>query len=64
MAKVITTQPPHLNPISVAYHEGPEAIGFGGRHWQRDIAQTVSADEWAFMQARADFNEFKFNEEQ
>lgn len=50
--------------ILVAYHDGPGEIGFGGRHWQRDVAQPVSADEWAAMRERADFNEFNFTEEQ
>lgn len=56
-----------LNPQSsllVAYHDGPNAIGFCGRRWQRDVAQSVTADEWGAMQARGDFNEFDFKQEQ
>jgi hypothetical protein len=49
--------------LSVAYHDGPGEIGFAGRHWQRGVAQPVAAEEWAAMQARADFNEFDFIEE-
>lgn len=50
--------------ITVAYHDGPPEIGFCGRQWQRGVAQPVTADEWEAMQARADFNEFNFSEEQ
>jgi hypothetical protein len=60
MAKA-NTQPGTLN---VAYHEGPDEIGFCSLAWQRDVAQPVTTDQWAAMQARADFNEFNFSEEQ
>ena len=50
--------------VPVAYHAGPPEINFFGRAWQRDIAQSVTQDEWAAMQARGDFNEFNFSEEQ
>lgn len=50
--------------VSVAYHDGPPTIGFCGRAWQRDVVQSVTADEWHAMQARGDFNEFNFTEEQ
>lgn len=50
--------------VSVAYHDGPIAIGFCGRRWQRDVAQPVTVGEWAAMQARGDFNEFDFKQEQ
>lgn len=63
MAKVSKTAP-DTAPLSVAYHDGPPEIGFSGRHWQRGVAQPVTAEEWAAMQARADFNEFNFSEEQ
>jgi hypothetical protein len=49
--------------LRVAYHEGPADIGFCGRQWQRDVAQRVTAEEWAAMQARGDFGEFNFEEE-
>ncbi|HQS59967.1 MAG: hypothetical protein B7Y56_03420 [Gallionellales bacterium 35-53-114] len=49
--------------ILVAYHAGPEEIGFFGKVWQRDSAQSVTADEWAAMRLRGDFDEFNFIEE-
>ena len=49
--------------VSVAYHDGPNAIGFLGRWWQRDVAQSITADEWAAMQSRGDFEEYQFTQE-
>ena len=49
--------------LRVAYHNGPEEIGFFGREWQRGIAQSVTANELAGMQARGDYNEFNFKQE-
>ena len=49
--------------LRVAYHAGPEEIGFCGRTWQRGVAQSVTADEWAAMQARGDIEEFNFTKE-
>lgn len=49
--------------LRVAYHDGPEEIGFFGREWRRGIAQQVTADELAGMQARGDYNEFNFKQE-
>lgn len=57
---ILSSQP----TLMVAYHDGPGEIGFGGRHWQRGISQPVTAEEWAAMRARRDFNEFNFSEEQ
>lgn len=49
--------------ILVAYHAGPEEIGFFGKQWQRGVTQSVTADEWLAMQVRGDFDEFNFTEE-
>lgn len=49
--------------LSVKYQAGPEELNFAGRQWKRGEAQPVTADEWAAMQARADFNEHQFTEE-
>jgi hypothetical protein len=49
--------------LRVVYHAGPDAIGFCGRQWRRGAAQPVTAEEWAAMRARGDFNEFDFIEE-
>lgn len=46
--------------LSVAYHDGPPQISFNGRLWTRGDAQTIDADEWAVMKARADFAPFQF----
>lgn len=43
-----------------AYHAGPPAIEFGGRRWQRGQAQTLTADEFAALQSRADAALFGF----
>lgn len=50
--------------ICVAYHAGPGEIGFCGNHWKRGEAQTITLAEWHAMQARGDFNEFNFEEEE
>jgi hypothetical protein len=47
----------------VSYHIGPAEIRYYGRDWQREVAQPVSAEDWAAMQVRGDFNEFNFSEE-
>lgn len=49
-----------MNEITVAYHDGPPAIGFFGRQWTRGVAQVVTPEEWEGMQARGDFKEFDF----
>jgi len=70
MAKKDANQTPPSLPlsgeesISVAYHAGPGEIKFCGRHWQRDTAQSITLPEWHAIQARGDFNEFNFTEEQ
>ncbi len=46
--------------LQVAFHQGPPQISFAGRNWQRGVAQPVTADEWAAMQARGDFAPFDF----
>jgi hypothetical protein len=49
--------------VMVSYHIGPAEIRYYGRDWQREVAQPVSAEDWAAMQVRGDFNEFNFSEE-
>lgn len=46
--------------LSVAYHDGPPAISFFGSRWERGKAKSVSAGDWAAMQARADCAPFDF----
>lgn len=36
----------------VAYHDGPPAITYAGSRWERDVEKTLTADEWAAIQAR------------
>ena len=47
-------------PLQVAFHQGPPQISFAGRNWQRGVPQSVTAGEWAAMQARGDFGPFDF----
>ena len=47
----------------MVYHAGPEEIGFCGNTWKRGEVQAITMAEWHVMQARADFDEFKFTEE-
>lgn len=49
-----------LKPLKVAYHDGPPAIQYFGRRWERGAPQEVSPDDWAAMQERADFPPFQF----
>ncbi|HLP97490.1 MAG TPA: hypothetical protein VK149_03495 [Sideroxyarcus sp.] len=49
--------------LRVAFHVGPHDITFMGKPWQRDVAQPVTADEWAAMQLRPNFKYFDFSEE-
>lgn len=49
--------------VTVAYHDGPPEIGFYTRTWTRGAPQTIPAEDWAAMRARADFNAFDFQEE-
>ena len=46
--------------FNVAYHDGPPAINFFGVRWERGKAQTVTAGQWAAMQARPDCAPFEF----
>lgn len=46
--------------VKVAYHDGPPTLTFYGRRWSRGVGQTVTADVWAAMQARADCAPFDF----
>lgn len=46
--------------VRVAYHDGPPEIRFAGLPWRRGVADTISAEKWAEMQARGDFREFDF----
>lgn len=46
--------------VKVAYHDGPPALGYFGRRWQRGEAQTIPAADWQSMQARSDFAPFDF----
>lgn len=52
-----------IDLIPVAYHAGPEEIGYYNKQWQRDVAQPLTREDWAAMQARGDFDEFNFIEE-
>ena len=47
-------------PFQVAFHQGPPQISFAGRNWQRGVPQSVTAEEWAAMQARSDCAPFDF----
>ena len=47
-------------PMSVAYHGGPGEIHFCARMWFRGLSQTVTANEWAVMQAHPHFGQFDF----
>lgn len=49
--------------INVAYHSGPDEIGFCGNQWKRDQVQTITKAEWNAMQLRADFSNYDFKEE-
>ena len=64
-AKQEATEYPITDPQSfrVAYHAGPEEIGFFGRTWHRGVALEVTVNELTGMQARGDYNEFNFKQE-
>jgi hypothetical protein len=48
-------------PLQVRYRDGPAEMFFFGRRWQRDKPQSVSADDWRAMQARADCAPHQFS---
>lgn len=51
---------PAPQAVRVAYHQGPPEIHFAGLPWRRGVADAVSAEKWAEMQARGDFHHFDF----
>lgn len=46
--------------VSVAYHDGPPSLGYFRSRWERSKPKTVSAADWAAMQARPDCALFDF----
>lgn len=61
-AAVETPEQPQGVPqsVRVAYHDGPPEIRFAGLPWRRGVADTITAEKWAEMNARGDFHEFDF----
>lgn len=65
MKRALTESKPAASngDVRVAYHDGPPEIHFAGLTWRRGVADTVTAEKWAEMQARGDFKEFDFRPE-